>query len=298
MHWFRPYAGTMPNAMLVQNKLSKSYRLCSNNFGVAMRIIRFQVNHQPPQYGWIMNDKIGSVEGNIFGAFQRQEAKILAESVQLLPPVTPGKIVCVGRNYAAHAAESGMSVPDEPIIFPKASSSVIGTGDAIVHHSICSRVDHEVELAVVMGSNAWKTSRKVAREKVFGYTVLNDVSARNMQIKDIGLSNPWFRSKSLDTFCPMGPWIVTRDEVDDPQELDLECRVNGEIRQRGNTRDMIFPVDELIEFISTHMTLEPGDIISTGTPEGISAILPGDVVECQVQGIGTISNPVVPDPDG
>ena len=238
------------------------------------------------------SDEISSLADRSLGKLSINEARVLA------PIRRPGKIVCLGRNYAAHAAESGMSVPDEPIIFPKASSSVIGTGDAIVHHSICSRVDHEVELAVVMGSNAWKTSRKVARERVFGYTVLNDVSARNMQIKDIGLSNPWFRSKSLDTFCPMGPWIVTRDEVDDPQELDLECRVNGEIRQRGNTRDMIFPVDELIEFISTHMTLEPGDIISTGTPEGISAILPGDVVECQVQGIGTISNPVVPDPDG
>jgi 5-oxopent-3-ene-1,2,5-tricarboxylate decarboxylase/2-hydroxyhepta-2,4-diene-1,7-dioate isomerase len=118
-----------------------------------------------------------------------------------------------------------------------------------------------------------------------------------MQIKDIELRNPWFRSKSLDTFCPMGPWIVTRDEVEDPQQLDLECTVDGEMRQKGNTRDMIFPVDELIEFTSTHMTLEPGDIISTGTPEGISAILPGEVVACRVQGVGTISNPVVKDED-
>jgi len=215
----------------------------------------------------------------------------------MAPIQRPGKIICLGRNYAAHAEESGMSVPDEPIIFPKATSSVIGTGDPIIHHSICSRVDHEVELAVVIGSKSWKTGRADAMEKVFGYTVLNDVSARNMQIKDIELRNPWFRSKSLDTFCPMGPWVVTREEIDDPQELDLECRVNGDTRQRGNTRDMIFPVEELIEFISSHMTLEPGDIISTGTPEGISAIVPGDVVDCQVQGVGTISNTVIPDPD-
>jgi 2-keto-4-pentenoate hydratase/2-oxohepta-3-ene-1,7-dioic acid hydratase in catechol pathway len=224
--------------------------------------------------------------------------KLEWEEARIRAPIKrPGKIVCLGRNYAAHAAESGMSVPDEPIIFPKASSSVIGTGDAIVHHRICTRVDHEVELAVIIGSKAWRTARKDAMDKVFGYTVINDVSARKMQIKDIELRNPWFRSKSLDTFCPMGPWIVTRDEVKDPQQLELECRVNGEIRQKGNTRDMIFPVDELIEFTSTHMTLEPGDIISTGTPEGISAILPGEVVECRVQGVGTISNPVVKDED-
>jgi 2-keto-4-pentenoate hydratase/2-oxohepta-3-ene-1,7-dioic acid hydratase in catechol pathway len=190
-----------------------------------------------------------------------------------------------------------MSVPDEPIIFPKASSAVIGQGDPIVHHRICKRVDHEVELAVVIGERTWRAPRDGALEHVFGYTVLNDVSAREMQKVDIGLRNPWFRSKSLDTFCPLGPWIVTRDEIEDPQSLGLECRVNSEIRQHGNTRDMIFPVEELIEFISMHMTLEPGDIISTGTPEGISAILPDDLVECEVEGIGLLSNPVIADPD-
>lgn len=234
------------------------------------------------------------------GELSKKETKdrIPTGDVNILAPIRrPGKIVCLGRNYAAHAEESGMSVPDEPIIFPKASSAVIGQGDAIVHHKICKRVDHEVELAVIIGDRAWKTPRSEALGKVFGYTVLNDVSAREMQIKDLGLRNPWFRSKSLDTFCPTGPWIVTRDEVGDPQKISLECRVNSEIRQKGDTRDMIFPVDELVEFISMHMTLEPGDIISTGTPEGISAIVPGDVVECEVEGVGRLYNPVVDDPD-
>jgi len=218
--------------------------------------------------------------------------------VRVLAPIRrPGKIVCLGRNYAAHAEESGMSIPDEPIIFPKASSAVIGPGEAIVHHKICRRVDHEVELAVVMGGPAWRVPRDRAMETVFGYTVLNDVSARQMQIEDLELRNPWFRSKSLDTFCPMGPHIVTRDEITDPQALSLECRVNSEIRQSGNTSDMIFTIDRLIEFISMHMTLEPGDIISTGTPEGISPILPGDLVECEVEGVGLIANTVVRDPD-
>jgi len=222
---------------------------------------------------------------------------IPVEDARLLAPIRrPGKIVCLGRNYVAHAEESGMPVPQEPIVFPKASSAVIGPGDPIVHHKICTRVDHEVELAVVIGDQCRYVRGEDALEKVLGYTVINDVTARDMQKRDIESRNPWFRSKSLDTFCPLGPWIVTSEEIPDPQRLSLECRVNGEVRQHGNTRDMIFPVTQLIEFISAHMTLEPGDIIATGTPEGISPIRPGDVVECEVEGIGVLRNPVIDDP--
>jgi len=222
---------------------------------------------------------------------------IPVKEARLLAPIRrPGKIVCLGRNYVAHAEESGMPVPQEPIVFPKASSAVIGPGDPIVHHKICTRVDHEVELAVVIGDPCRYVRGEDALEKVLGYTVINDVTARDMQKRDIESTNPWFRSKSLDTFCPLGPWIVTSEEIPDPQKLSLECRVNGEVRQHGNTRDMIFPVTQLIEFISAHMTLEPGDIIATGTPEGISPIRPGDVVECEVEGIGVLRNPVIDDP--
>ena len=222
---------------------------------------------------------------------------IPVEDARLLAPIRrPGKIVCLGRNYVAHAEESGMPVPQEPIVFPKASSAVIGPGDPIVHHKICTRVDHEVELAVVIGDQCRYVRGEDALEKVLGYTVINDVTARDMQKRDIESRNPWFRSKSLDTFCPLGPWIVTSEEIPDPQRLSLECRVNGEVRQHGNTREMIFPVTQLIEFISAHMTLEPGDIIATGTPEGISPIRPGDVVECEVEGIGVLRNPVIDDP--
>ncbi len=239
-------------------------------------------------------DRMGEL--GIIASQAGPESHVPAEEVRVLAPIMrPGKIVCLGRNYAAHAQESGAPIPDEPIIFPKASSAVIGPGDAIVHHRICKRVDHEVELGVVIGEPAWRTPRSKAMEKVFGYTVVNDVSAREMQKRDIEARNPWFRSKSLDTFCPMGPRIVTRDEVGDPQDLSLECRVSSKVRQKGNTRDMIFPIDRLIEFISMHMTLEPGDVISTGTPEGISPILPGDIVECEVEKVGLLFNPVVED---
>jgi len=222
---------------------------------------------------------------------------IPVEDARLLAPIRrPGKIVCLGRNYVAHAEESGMPVPEEPIIFAKASSAVTGPGGPIVHHKICTRVDHEVELAVVIGDQCRYVRGEDALEKVLGYTVINDVTARDMQKRDIESRNPWFRSKSLDTFCPLGPWIVTSEEIPDPQRLSLECRVNGEVRQHGNTREMIFPVTQLIEFISAHMTLEPGDIIATGTPEGISPIRPGDVVECEVEGIGVLRNPVIDDP--
>jgi len=222
---------------------------------------------------------------------------IPVEDARLLAPIRrPGKIVCLGRNYVAHAEESGMPVPEEPIVFPKASSAVIGPGDPIVHHKICTRVDHEVELAVVIGDPCRYVREEDALEKVLGYTVINDVTARDMQKRDIESRNPWFRSKSLDTFCPLGPWIVRSEEIADPQGLSLECRVNGEVRQHGNTREMIFPITQLIEFISAHMTLEPGDIIATGTPEGISPIKPGDVVECEVEGIGVLGNPVIDDP--
>ncbi len=226
-----------------------------------------------------------------------QEQKgIPLEEVNILPPISrPGKIVCLGRNYAAHAEESGMSVPDEPIIFPKASSAVAGQGDVIIHHDICERVDHEVELAVIISDFATRTPKEEFLGKIFGYTILNDVSAREMQKRDIDARNPWFRSKSLDTFCPFGPWLTTRDEIGNPQDLELECRVNSQVRQKANTGDMIFPIDELVEFISRHMTLEPGDVISTGTPEGISPIVPGDVVECEVEGLDVLTNEVVED---
>lgn len=212
-------------------------------------------------------------------------------SIKLNPPIArPPKIIALGLNYASHAKESGREAPKEPIIFCKASSSVIGPEDKIVIDPKIGRVDPEVELAVIIGTKAKNVSRDDAGKYIAGYTILNDVSARDMQAADFELRNPWFRSKSIDTFCPMGPYIVLPDEISPLDELDIEIKVNGETRQKSNTKQLIFNIPELIEYISGMITLEPGDIISTGTPEGIAPIKPGDVLEATVERIGTLTN--------
>ena len=211
--------------------------------------------------------------------------------VKLNPPIRkPSKIVALGLNYASHAKESGREAPEEPVIFCKASTAVIGPEDKIVIDPKIGRVDPEVELAVIIGKRASSVSQSEAGNFIAGYTILNDISARDMQGADFELRNPWFRSKSIDTFCPIGPCVVLPDEISPLDELDLELRVNGETRQKSNTNQLIFKVPELIEYISNLMTLEPGDIISTGTPEGIAPIQPGDVVEATVERIGTLTN--------
>ena len=211
--------------------------------------------------------------------------------VKLNPPISrPPKIIALGLNYASHAKESGREPPEEPVIFCKASTAVVGPEDKIVIDPEIGRVDPEVELAVVIGKRAKDVSQNEAGDFIAGYTILNDVSARKMQSDDFELRNPWFRSKSLDTFCPIGPCIVLPDEISPLDELDLELKVNGETRQKSNTNQLIFNVPQLIEYISGLMTLEPGDIISTGTPEGIAPVQPGDVVEATVEKIGTLTN--------
>ena len=224
--------------------------------------------------------------------FAREQGLTVAEPRLLAPVGRPGKIVALGLNYASHAREGGKEPPDHPIIFQKASSAVIGPDDAIVVKPWYTRVDPEIELGVVMGRAACEVPAAEALGYVAGYTVVNDVTERDMQAADIGAAHPWFRSKSMDTFCPMGPCIALPDEIADPGALEMELRVNGEARQKANTRDLVFGVAELIAFISAHMALEPGDVISTGTPAGIAPIVPGDVVECEVEGIGILRNPV------
>jgi 2-keto-4-pentenoate hydratase/2-oxohepta-3-ene-1,7-dioic acid hydratase in catechol pathway len=217
-----------------------------------------------------------------------------AEDPSLRAPILyPGKILALGLNYAAHAAEGGHKVPADPIYFVKASTSVIGPDEPVVHHRSLTRVDHEVELAVVIGKRCFQATEETAMDFVAAYTVLNDVTARDMQSADIKASHPWFRSKSLDTFCPMGPHLVLPEEINDPHSLDLQMKVNGEVRQHASTSDLIFSIPAIIAHMSEMMTLEPGDVISTGTPEGISAVHPGDVMEATVEGVGTLRNPVV-----
>jgi 2-keto-4-pentenoate hydratase/2-oxohepta-3-ene-1,7-dioic acid hydratase in catechol pathway len=207
--------------------------------------------------------------------------------VDLLAPCEPTKIVAVGRNYAAHAAEDGSEVLAEPLPFLKPPSAVIGPGEAIVYPEHLSQwVEHEAELAVVIGRRARRVSREEALSFVLGYTCGNDLTARDLQRRD----GQWSRSKSIDTFCPLGPWIENDLDISD---LVIRCVVHGEVRQDGRTRHMVFPVDELIAYVSAVMTLEPGDVLLTGTPAGVGPVLPGDRVTVEIEGIGMLENEVV-----
>jgi 2-keto-4-pentenoate hydratase/2-oxohepta-3-ene-1,7-dioic acid hydratase in catechol pathway len=208
----------------------------------------------------------------------------------LLVPVQPSKIVCVGRNYRGHAAEMGNEVPKEPLLFFKPPSSLLDPGHDIRRPSISERVDHEGELGVVIAKRCSKLStNEDVRLYILGYTAVNDVSARDFQKKD----GQWARAKGFDTFCPAGPLVT--DEIDPWKGVNVGARVNGQVRQQGNTRDFVFPLDVLIHYISNIMTLMPGDLICTGTPEGVGPLVPGDVVEISVEGVGTLRNPVVRD---
>ena len=212
------------------------------------------------------------------------------ESVRLLAPVQPSKIVCVGRNYAEHAAELGNEVPGEPLIFFKPPSSLIGPGDEVVHPSISERVDHEGELALVIGRQSRNLSEDEAMDAIFGYTVANDVTARDIQKGD----KQWTRGKGFDTFCPVGPWIdTTFDPLAGEQGATVRCLVNNEVRQESTTSLLIFPIAHVLAYITRAMTLEPGDLVLTGTPAGVAPVQPGDVMTVEVEGLGSISNTVV-----
>jgi 2-keto-4-pentenoate hydratase/2-oxohepta-3-ene-1,7-dioic acid hydratase in catechol pathway len=207
--------------------------------------------------------------------------------MRLLEPVAPSKIVCVGRNYREHAAELGNKMPDEPLLFLKAPSAIISSGQEIVLPKQSQQVEHEGELGVVIGRVAHNiASGEDPLSYVRGYTCVNDVTARDLQRKDVQFT----RGKSFDTFCPVGPWIET--DID-PQNVTVETRLNGEVKQKGNTADMAFSVSFLIRYISEIMTLYPGDLIATGTPAGVSRLKPGDTVEVEVSGIGVLENRVV-----
>ncbi|MDH3251504.1 MAG: fumarylacetoacetate hydrolase family protein [Ignavibacteria bacterium] len=237
-------------------------------------------------------EKMRNVLAFVRGTNLRKRLVISPEAELRAPVRRPPKIVALGLNYALHAKEGNYQVPKEPIIFVKSGSSVIGPGETVRIPRRMGRMDHEVELAVVIGKQATAVSRRNAWKYIAGYTVCNDVTARDLQMSDIEKRHPWYRSKSFDTFTPMGPWIITADAIPTPLRLTVTCRVNGRIRQRANTRDLVFDVPTIIEHVTRHITLEPGDIISTGTPEGIGPITHGDTVVCSVERIGELKNPV------
>jgi 2-keto-4-pentenoate hydratase/2-oxohepta-3-ene-1,7-dioic acid hydratase in catechol pathway len=250
-----------------------------------MRIVRFQVADGSPKYGWLHEEKIGEIDGDLFGKYRRRPAKLPLAEARLLAPAQPSKIVCVGRNYVDHAKELGNEVPRVPLIFMKPPSAVISSGEAVVLPPQTSQVEHEAELVAVIGKRGRNITAEQARKHVLGYTVGNDVTARDLQKTD----EQWTRAKGFDTFCPFGPWI---DTDFDPSDAVVTCRVNGQMRQMASTRDMVFNVPTLVAYISSVMTLEPGDLIFTGTPAGVGQLRAGDRVEVEIDGLGSISNPV------
>jgi 2-keto-4-pentenoate hydratase/2-oxohepta-3-ene-1,7-dioic acid hydratase in catechol pathway len=207
--------------------------------------------------------------------------------IRLLPPCAPTKIVCVGRNYLEHARELGNEPPAEPLIFLKPPSSLIASGDAIVYPTLSERVDFEGELGLVIGDRAHRVSREDALDYVLGFTIVNDVTARDLQKRD----GQWARAKGFDTFCAVGPCLVSKDEVDF-KSLRVRTLVDGEVKQDGSVLDMIFPLDVIISYITAFMTLEPGDLIATGTPPGVGPLAPGCIVRVEIDGIGVLENPV------
>lgn len=221
------------------------------------------------------------------------------ESVHLTAPIPrPQKILCIGLNYRDHAIESKMEIPSVPTVFAKFSNAVIGPGDPIVLSAATQKPDYEAEFAVVIGKRVKHVSNSDWKECVFGYSILNDVSARDVQLA----TSQWTVGKSFDTFAPLGPYIVSADEVPDPHALDIRLSIGGEILQHSNTRELIFRIPELIEYLSQGMTLEPGDIISTGTPAGVGLgrnpqrwLRPGEEIMIEIDKIGTLRNPVVAD---
>ncbi|MFF0173766.1 fumarylacetoacetate hydrolase family protein [Micromonospora profundi] len=236
---------------------------------------------------------IAEIEGHPFGQLSFSGARWALSDVRLLSPILPSKVVCVGRNYADHAAELGNDVPKEPLLFLKPSTSVIGPRDAIRLPIFSKQVEHEAELAVVIGApGARRADRAAAERAIFGYTCANDVTARDLQRSD----GQWTRAKGFDSFCPIGPWITTGLDVSD---LEIRCEVGRnpdemEVRQLGRTKDMVFDVAGLVSYISHVMTLLPGDVVLTGTPAGVSPLVEGDTVTVRIEGIGELSNPVVP----
>ncbi|MDP9469818.1 MAG: fumarylacetoacetate hydrolase family protein [Chloroflexota bacterium] len=253
-----------------------------------MKIVRYRdAASNEARYGILEDQTVYAADGDVFSGQTKRDAVGSLDEVTLLAPIQPGKIVCVGLNYAAHVTENDptRTVPDEPVLFMKPQSALIAHGEPIVIANPENRTDHEAELVIVMGREARHVSEADAASYVLGYTAGNDVSDRVQQQKD----GQWVRAKGYDTYCPLGPCIVTDLDVSD---IRVESRLNGEEKQSQTTASMIFNPHFLISYISRVMTLHPGDVIMTGTPEGVGPMQPGDTIEVEVGGVGVLSNPV------
>jgi 2-keto-4-pentenoate hydratase/2-oxohepta-3-ene-1,7-dioic acid hydratase in catechol pathway len=250
-----------------------------------VKVARFS-NGAEPRFGIVDGPELVVLKGHpLVAGYQTTGERIPLKEVKLLAPTIPSKIVCIGKNFADHAAEIGEEVTDEPLIFFKPSSSIVGHGDAIVIPPQSKQVELEAELCLVIGKLAKNVTEDKALEYLWGVTIANDVTARDLQFGD----GQWARSKGFDTFCPLGPWVET-EFVPDGQVI--ESRINGEVRQNVAISEMVHKIPQIISYVSKNMTLLPGDIILTGSPAGISVINAGDMIECEIEGIGILSNPV------
>lgn len=251
-----------------------------------MKICRARVTgFDQERFALIEGETLRFFETTPWLSLKMVDEEVPLHRAEIIAPVAPTKILAIGRNYAAHARELGNVVGDLPLMFSKPPSSVVGPRDAIILPPESERVDHEGELAIVIGRRCRRVSRDNWRDVVLGFTCANDVTARDIQKRDVQFT----RGKGFDTFCPVGPWIET---ALDPSDVRVTTRVNGELRQDGRTSDLAFPVPYLVEFVSASMTLEPGDLILTGTPEGVGPLAAGDVVEVEIEGIGKLTNHV------
>jgi 2-keto-4-pentenoate hydratase/2-oxohepta-3-ene-1,7-dioic acid hydratase in catechol pathway len=251
-----------------------------------MRLLRFRFGDRIATGAVdVGSDVVRILQGTFFEDPLPTGEEVPLDDVRLLAPVLPSKLVCVGKNYAAHAAEFDQSVPEEPLLFLKPSTAVIGPGEPIQLLPISERIDYEGELAVVIGALARNVRAEDAYRVILGYTCANDVTLRDLQRMD----DQWARAKGFDGSCPLGPWIETDL---DPNDVRIETRLNGDVRQNGQTSEMVYGVATLIEYVTSFMTLLPGDALLTGTPEGVGKLEPGDVVEVEVEGVGTLRNEV------
>jgi 2-keto-4-pentenoate hydratase/2-oxohepta-3-ene-1,7-dioic acid hydratase in catechol pathway len=253
-----------------------------------MRIVRVQ-RPNGPAYGVVEGNLVRLIDPHPFAEFTLSDLVAPLDEVRLLAPIIPSKVLCVGRNYAAHAAELGNEVPAEPLIFLKPATAVIGPDEVIQLPALSQEVHHEAELAVVVGRLTRRVAVEDALGSVLGYTCANDVTARDLQRSD----GQWTRAKGFDTFCPLGPWIET--EADPSAGLAVRCHVNGELRQEGTTADLIFDVATLIAYCAAFTTLLPGDVLLTGTPAGVGPLAAGDRVAVEVDGVGRLENTVAAD---
>ncbi len=248
-------------------------------------IVRFERDGEV-RFGVLQDEEISVINGDIFSDYEVTNEKVSKNEVKLLAPTEPSKVVCIGLNYVDHAKELNLTLPKEPLMFIKPSTSVIGPNDDVVYPEVSSRVEYEAELAIVIGKRAKNVPKEEVNNYILGYTVANDVTARDIQFSD----GQWTRGKSFDTFCPIGPGIVK--DVD-PNQLSIELSVDGVVKQKSNTNQLLFKVDEIVSYVSKMMTLLPGDVIITGTPFGVGPVEKGNTMTVTIEKIGKIVNKVI-----